>query len=110
MTVSYEDRLGPLGTICVASGRIEDDVAILQTWVLSCRAFARYIEHVVLEALRDKLGVRRLDIDYVRTEKNKPLQTFLQEIGAVLPHEAGAVTVPDFPPTPLHERIFREPR
>jgi predicted enzyme involved in methoxymalonyl-ACP biosynthesis len=94
----------------VAAGRIDDGVATLQTWVLSCRAFARRIEHVVLEALKDRLGVDRLAVDYAPTEKNAPLRAFLQQIGADPPAGSGVVAIPELPPTHLHERVFREPR
>ena len=54
--VSYEDKFGPLGTIAVLAGRVEGDCLHVDTWVMSCRAFARRIEHQTLKMLFDSTG------------------------------------------------------
>ncbi len=108
VTVNYRDRLGQVGTISVAAGRVEGRVATIQTWVLSCRAFARRIEYVILEVIGSYLGVDSLVIDYMATEKNEPLRAFLRGLGGDLPEPSGFVTINTPAPSGLHERVFRD--
>lgn len=72
MVVNYEDKFGPLGKIAVIVGRFDRDVLTVHTWVMSCRAFARRIEHQCLQALFD-LGVQQIDFDFARTPRNGPV-------------------------------------
>ena len=46
MVVSYRDKFGPLGKIAVLQGVKNGDAARIETWVMSCRAFARRIEAI----------------------------------------------------------------
>src|SRR5262249_8165422 len=41
VTISYQDKFGPLGKIAVIQGFQENDTLRVGTWVMSCRAFAR---------------------------------------------------------------------
>lgn len=81
LTVSYRDKFGPLGNIGVVLGCVADGVACVDTWVLSCRAFARRIEHRTTQVLFEHLGVDRLSLSYRGTERNGPLREFLTECG-----------------------------
>jgi FkbH-like protein len=78
--VSYEDRFGPLGRISVLAGAVEEDVLKVSTWVMSCRAFSRRIEHGCLRYLFDQLGVRAIEFKFSATSRNGPLQQFLHSI------------------------------
>ncbi|MCG8419514.1 MAG: HAD-IIIC family phosphatase [Proteobacteria bacterium] len=95
LTVSYRDKYGQLGIIATmafrviagpaeagaAAGPSRDDRApghlCIDTWVMSCRAFARRIEHRCLEQLFERFDVARITFDYQETERNGPLQSFL---------------------------------
>ena len=72
MVVNYEDKFGPLGKIAVIVGRLDKDALKVHTWVMSCRAFARRIEHQCLQALFD-LGVQNIDFDFAPTDRNGPV-------------------------------------
>lgn len=74
--VSYEDRYGSLGKIAVMLGRVEAHKLHLESWVLSCRAFSRRIEHQCLKFLFERFGCEEIIFDYVQTVKNGPLQEF----------------------------------
>ena len=63
LAVDYRDNFGPLGTIAVLAGRVQGDSLRLDTWVMSCRAFSRRVEHSCLAALFEKL---RRDRDCLR--------------------------------------------
>lgn len=79
MTVSYEDRFGPLGRIGVLAGHINSDCCYIDVWVMSCRAFSRHIEFQTLRQVFRKCGASVLRFDFRPTERNGPLQTFLKQ-------------------------------
>ncbi len=76
--VSYQDKFGPLGKIAVVAGRcpIGSQVVMVDTWVMSCRAFSRRIEHRCLELLFHKFGAEKIVFDYEATARNGPLREF----------------------------------
>ncbi len=49
--VTYSDKFGLLGKIAVLAARRKDASLIVDTWVTSCRAFSRRIEHAVMDHL-----------------------------------------------------------
>jgi FkbH-like protein len=75
--VAYRDRFGPLGKIAVLAGRREDNVLHVETWVMSCRAFSRRIEHRCLELLFEDFGAAEVVFDFRATPRNGPLREFL---------------------------------
>jgi predicted enzyme involved in methoxymalonyl-ACP biosynthesis len=79
--VAYEDRFGPLGTIGVLAGRQCGGLVEVTSWVLSCRAFSRQIEHHMLEYLLGRPGVTAIRLCFRPTERNGPLQEFLRSKG-----------------------------
>lgn len=80
MLVSYKDKFGPLGKIAVLSGQVEDTTIHLNTWVMSCRAFARRIEYSCLQTLFDRFGAEQIVFDFEATPKNGPLRDFLRTL------------------------------
>jgi FkbH-like protein len=84
--VSYQDRFGPLGKIAVLRGRRTREELRVETWVMSCRAFSRRIEHRCVELLFDHFGVEEIVFDFEPTARNGPLLEFFGEItGAINP-------------------------
>ncbi len=91
LTANYTDRFGALGKIAVIKGRINNGCIAkhnaardlhVTSWVMSCRAFARRIEHACLRRLFDKYEVERITFDYVVTARNMPLTNFLKELNS----------------------------
>jgi FkbH-like protein len=76
---AYEDKYGPLGKTAVLLGRADDARVAVDTWVMSCRAFGRRIEHRCLEQLFAAFGVETVTLDYQATPRNGPLREFLAE-------------------------------
>ena len=74
LAVSYEDKFGPLGTIAVVAGEMQGGSFHAEAWVMSCRAFARRIEHQTLKMLFETTGAREIAFDFVPTAKNGPLR------------------------------------
>jgi FkbH-like protein len=79
--VSYSDRYGPLGTIGVMAGSLGAEGALVEHWVLSCRAFSRRVEHHMLRYLFELAGQAAVQLSFRRTERNQPLCEFLAGLG-----------------------------
>ena len=90
--VSYEDKFGPLGTIAVAAGRMSGDTLTLESWVMSCRAFARRIEHQTLKLLFETTHADRILFDFTPTAKNGPLREFFASLLGEEPQPGFALT------------------
>jgi FkbH-like protein len=80
LTVSYTDKFGPLGKIAAAVGRNTSSGVRLQSWVMSCRAFSRRIEHATLRTLFEHFGAPAIELDFKATERNGPLQELLTSL------------------------------
>ena len=76
VAVSYEDKFGPLGTIAAIAGHTDGKRLTIDTWVMSCRAFARRIEHQTLKVLFQTTGASEIDFRLTPTAKNGPLRDF----------------------------------
>ncbi|HWN10317.1 MAG TPA: HAD-IIIC family phosphatase [Pyrinomonadaceae bacterium] len=79
LMVSYNDKYGPLGKIAVLLGQHESSVLKIDTWVMSCRAFSRYIEHRCLEYLFESLDLAEIELEYSATARNGPVREFLSQ-------------------------------
>jgi FkbH-like protein len=91
--VSYRDRLGPLGTISVVVGQRTANALHVLHWVLSCRAFARRIEHHVLAKLLSESDGALLSLRYRATDKNHVLRELLAEL-RLSPDGDGPILIP----------------
>jgi FkbH-like protein len=80
VTVTYQDKYGPLGKIAVLLGKIEEKKLHVAAWVMSCRAFSRRIEHHSLKRLFEKFDADEAVFDFQATERNGPTQDFFQEL------------------------------
>ena len=85
MTANYEDKFGPLGKIAVLLGRIQGKALRIESWVMSCRAFSRRIEHQTLKQLLEKFDAKEISFDYQATPRNGPLQEFFAQLLGVAP-------------------------
>jgi FkbH-like protein len=81
LTLSYNDKFGPLGKISAVLGRLEHHGLCISHWVLSCRAFGRRIEHATLVILMDALDVDRLILHFEKTPKNKLVDDLFISLG-----------------------------
>jgi FkbH-like protein len=85
LLVRYEDKYGPLGKISALAGRRSKTVFHVDTWVLSCRAFSRRIEHCCLKELFETPGLEEIVLDYTTTDRNGPMREFLAAISGMPP-------------------------
>ncbi|CAN5783092.1 hypothetical protein BH18ACI4_BH18ACI4_17750 [soil metagenome] len=79
LTASYNDRFGALGKIAVIAGRQNGTTLSIDTWVMSCRAFARRIEHQCLQFLFTRFNSQAIEFDYQQTPRNGPVKSFFEE-------------------------------
>jgi FkbH-like protein len=83
LLVSYKDKYGPLGKIAVLAGKRQDSALWVHTWVMSCRAFSRRIEHTCLHLLFSQFGVGELRFNFAPTPRNDPFRAcFAPFLGA----------------------------
>ncbi len=81
LTASYEDKYGPLGKVAVVLGRREGGRKLsVNSWVMSCRAFSRRIEHQCLRFLFEALDADEIAFDFAATPRNGPAQEFFAEL------------------------------
>ncbi|MEO8194748.1 MAG: HAD-IIIC family phosphatase [Gemmatimonadales bacterium] len=80
VSVSYKDKFGPLGTIAVIGGELAGTSLLVDLWVMSCRAFARRVEHRSVATLFERFGVDTITFDYAPTTRNEPLQKFFTAV------------------------------
>ncbi len=85
LVVSYRDKYGPLGKIAVVRGRRRGRALAVDTWVMSCRAFARRVEHRCLEQLFAREDADEIVFDYAPTDRNGPLRDLFASLLGEVP-------------------------
>jgi FkbH-like protein len=96
LTATYEDKYGPLGKIAVAMGKTTDSKMYVDSWVMSCRAFSRRIEHQCLKYLFEKMGVEEIVFNYISTPRNEPIRNFFTELLGEPPSRNFSLWKPSF--------------
>ncbi len=83
--VNASDRFGEYGLVGVMIYKCQADALRVRTFLLSCRALGRGIEHQMLQSLKDRArcrGAEGVEIEYRETRKNHPARMFLDAVGA----------------------------
>ncbi len=80
VVIAYEDRFGPLGTIAALLCERQADTLVVESWAMSCRALARRIEDHTLDELFRRFDVAAITLQFAETERNAPLQEFLETV------------------------------
>jgi FkbH-like protein len=80
LSLAYEDKFGPLGTIAVVVGNNDNDGTRVLSWVMSCRAFSRRIEYQHLAVLFKKFHAEKIELDFTKTTRNGPFTGFLSPL------------------------------
>src|SRR5205823_5720006 len=107
VTVDYSDKYGPLGLIAVLRGRVENNTLVFESWVMSCRALARRVEHQTLAAVFARFGAKTARFAFAATPRNKYLQDFFAEFLEKEPAAPFALSREDFHARcpALHHRV-----
>ncbi len=82
-TLSASDRFGSLGLVAAAVVHDESNQAVIEGFYLSCRAFARGFEQILLKRILDDAALRGYDVVgiYNKTSKNERFSCFYTDAG-----------------------------
>ena len=113
LTVHVRDRFGDYGLVGVMIFKPEGDALVADTFLLSCRALGRRVEHRMkahLEELARARGLARAEILFVPHPRNRPAELFLSEQDAALAYPVPATPSPAVAPPsrPDYVRIATE--
>ena len=96
LAVSYQDKFGPLGKIAALRGRLKDNCIYVESWVMSCRAFSRRIEHQCIARLFQHFNAGEIVFHYQATPRNSPIRDFLFAMLGSAPGPNARLTRKDF--------------
>jgi FkbH-like protein len=85
LVVDVSDRFGSYGLVGVMLFRTRADALVLDTFLLSCRALGRGIEHRMLARLGEiaaERGIGAVEAAYLPTARNNPALIFLDSLGS----------------------------
>ncbi len=86
LAVNLSDRFGDYGLVGAIIFRAVDCL-LVDTFLLSCRALGKGVEHRLLSSLGKiaiERGLNRVEVRYLQTNKNRPALEFLEMVGAEL--------------------------
>jgi FkbH-like protein len=84
LTVSVKDRFGDYGLTGAILFRTGDSALKVDTFLLSCRALGRGVEHRMVARLGElalERGLERVEIPFVVGQRNRPAALFLESLG-----------------------------
>lgn len=110
--VRVTDRFGDYGLCGSMMFSRKKDRLVVDSFLLSCRALGRGVEHRMLaslgaEALRRKKEI--VELSFVATAKNRPAEKFLQEVGASYRSEGEGRSIYALPVSYLEGLVFDPP-
>jgi FkbH-like protein len=85
LVVRVTDRFGDYGMVGLMIFKKENGAFLVETFLLSCRALGRGVEHEMLARLGEicqERGIEQLSIQFRKTPKNRPALEFIRELGA----------------------------
>ena len=88
LTVEVEDRYGDYGLVGLTISSREHRSIIVDTFLLSCRALGRGVEHQMLASLGKRAleqSLEFVDVPYLETQRNRPALDFLRSGGIGTP-------------------------
>jgi FkbH-like protein len=84
LTVDVKDRFGSYGLTGAMIFRVHGAALVVDTFLLSCRALGRGVEHRMVAHLGEIAGERglaRVEIPFVASQRNRPAALFLESLG-----------------------------
>ena len=85
LTANVRDRFGDYGLVGLLLYETNGDQFTLDTFLLSCRALGRGVEHYMLSQLAQKAhreGRRFIELQYIPTQRNVPVLEFFNSLDA----------------------------
>jgi FkbH-like protein len=93
LAAEVSDRFGSYGLTGVMLFRTASPTLTVDTFLLSCRALGRGVEHRMLARLGEiarERGLAEIEIPFVATARNRPAETLLRSIGASFEQRAAS--------------------
>jgi amino acid adenylation domain-containing protein/FkbH-like protein len=84
-TVSVKDRFGDYGLVGAMIFEIKEQSLVVDSFLLSCRALGRGVEHRMLGLLgkmAQQRGAQWVDVSFERSPRNQPALDFLESVDA----------------------------
>src|SRR5579871_25127 len=94
LTVHVKDRFGSYGLTGAIIFRTQGGSLVADTFLLSCRALGRGVEHRMVAHLGEialQRGLERVEIPFVPSQRNRPAALFLESLGPLTAEAAAAV-------------------
>ena len=120
LTVEVSDRFGGYGITGVMIFEAGGDALVVDTFLLSCRALGRGVEHRMMARLGEiaaARGLARVEIPFRQGQRNRPARLFLESLTTAgadgvyrLPAAVAAAARYDAAPAELPRREDPEPR
>ena len=85
LTVHVTDRFGSYGLTGAIFFRVAAGALVVDTFLLSCRALGRGVEHRMVARLGEiavERGLEFVEIPFVSAQRNRPARLFLESLGA----------------------------
>ncbi|MDQ6673244.1 MAG: HAD-IIIC family phosphatase, partial [Chloroflexota bacterium] len=85
LVVDARDRFGAYGLVGVLVAEIRPNTVYLDTFLLSCRALGRGVEHRMLAAIgaqATQRGIPFVEVPLIKTSRNKPAVEFLERVAS----------------------------
>ncbi|MDO6355393.1 HAD-IIIC family phosphatase [Caloramator sp. CAR-1] len=94
---SVKDKFGDNGKVIVWIIYFNDDIAELDTFLMSCRVMGRFLEEQIIDFIEKKVymkGIKKLRSYYIPTSKNLPVKDLFLKLGYSITNinEDGKVT------------------
>ena len=89
------DKFGDLGITGLSIIKIEDDTAIIDSFMLSCRILGRKIEYEFLKFIMNKVyesGIKKFKASYIKNNKNEQTRNFYDMFGFVVENSNENIT------------------
>ena len=82
--ISLRDNITDYGIISILWGNTNDNLLSIENWVMSCRVFNRYLDHVIIYYLFKKYKKisTKITLSYKKSFKNKILQEIFENLGS----------------------------
>ena len=85
LTVNVHDRFGDYGLVGVVVCNPTQESLYVDSFMLSCRALGRGVEHQILRqlgAIATEQNRECVEVEFIRSQKNAPFENFIKDIGA----------------------------
>lgn len=83
-TASLIDKYGDEGLIAVLIVKYSEDVATIDSFLMSCRVMGRKVEDEIFSLLKKHCefnGVNKIKAEYIKTQKNVPVENLFERLG-----------------------------